>query len=38
MNIDDMVSRVADQLDVAYFATVGEARAWLARPFHPTAA
>jgi hypothetical protein len=32
MNIDAMVSRVADQLDVAYFATLGEARAWLASP------
>ncbi len=32
MNIDDMVSRVADQLDVAYFATLDEARQWLARP------
>ena len=32
MNIDDMVSRVADRLDVAYFATLEEARAWLARP------
>ena len=32
MNIDDLVSRVADQLDVAYFATLGEARDWLARP------
>lgn len=35
MNIDDMVSRVAGQLDVAYFATLGEARVWLASP--PTA-
>ena len=32
MNIDDMVSRVADQLDVAYFATLGEAREWLVGP------
>ena len=32
MNIDDMVSRVADRLDVAYFASLGDARAWLARP------
>jgi hypothetical protein len=32
MNIDDMVSRVAGRLDVAYFATLDEARAWLARP------
>ena len=32
MNIDDMVSRVADRLDVAYFATLDEARDWLARP------
>ena len=32
MNIDDMVSRVADQLDVAYFATIDEARSWLAKP------
>lgn len=32
MNIDDMVSRVADQLDVAYFATLADARAWLSRP------
>jgi hypothetical protein len=31
MNIDDMVSRVADQLDVAYFATMNEARQWLTR-------
>ena len=29
MNIDDMVSRVADRLDVAYFATLAEARVWL---------
>jgi SpoIIAA-like len=29
MNIDDMVGRVADQLDVAYFATMDEAREWL---------
>jgi hypothetical protein len=35
MNIDDMVSRVAEQLDVAYFATLDEARAWLARPATP---
>ena len=32
MNIDDMVSRVADRLDVAYFETLDDARAWLARP------
>ncbi|HEX9094637.1 MAG TPA: STAS/SEC14 domain-containing protein [Candidatus Dormibacteraeota bacterium] len=32
MNIDDMVGRVADRLDVAYFATIDEARDWLARP------
>jgi len=32
MNIDDLVSRVADRLDVAYFGTLAEARAWLARP------
>jgi len=32
MNIDDMVSRVADRLDVAYFATLDNARKWLARP------
>ncbi len=32
MNIDDMVSRVANQLDVAYFPTLDEARQWLARP------
>jgi hypothetical protein len=32
MNIDDMVSRVADQLDVAYFETLDDARTWLARP------
>jgi hypothetical protein len=32
MNIDDMVSRVADQLDVAYFGTLVQAREWLARP------
>ena len=36
MNIDDMVSRVADQLDVAYFATLGEARVWLAAPIDLT--
>jgi hypothetical protein len=29
MNIDDMVSPVADRLDVAYFATLAEARVWL---------
>jgi hypothetical protein len=27
-----MVSRVADRLDVAYFATLDDARKWLARP------
>jgi len=32
MNIDEMVSRVADRLDVAYFATLGEAREWLVSP------
>jgi hypothetical protein len=32
MNIDDMVSRVAGRLDVAYFANLVEARAWLASP------
>jgi hypothetical protein len=32
MNIDDMVSRVADRLDVAYFASLDDARNWLARP------
>ena len=32
MNIDDLVSRVADRLDVAYFATLDDARKWLARP------
>ena len=32
MNIDDMVSRVADQLDVKYFATLAEAREWLVSP------
>jgi hypothetical protein len=32
MNIDDLVSRVADRLDVAYFATLDDAREWLARP------
>jgi hypothetical protein len=32
MNIDELVSRVADRLDVAYFATLSEARDWLARP------
>jgi hypothetical protein len=39
MNIDDMVSRVAGRLDVAYFATLGEAREWLASPplNHPAA-
>ena len=31
MNIDDMVSRVADRLDVAYFKTLGDAREWLGR-------
>ena len=29
MNIDDMVGRVADRLDLAYFKTLGEAREWL---------
>lgn len=29
MSIDDMVGRVADQLEVAYFATVAEGRQWL---------
>jgi SpoIIAA-like len=32
MNIDDMVSRVADRLDMAYFETLDDARKWLARP------
>lgn len=32
MNVDDLVGRVADRLDVAYFATLEEARSWLARP------
>jgi hypothetical protein len=32
MNIDDMASRVADRLDMAYFATLDDARRWLARP------
>lgn len=32
MNIDDLVSRVADRLDVAYFATLDDARTWLAKP------
>jgi hypothetical protein len=32
MNIDDMVGRVSSRLEVAYFATLGEARTWLARP------
>jgi hypothetical protein len=32
MNIDDLVGRVADRLDVAYFATLEDARMWLARP------
>ena len=32
MNIDDMVSSVADRLDVAYFATLDDARKWLALP------
>jgi hypothetical protein len=32
MNIDDLVSRVADRLDMAYFATLDDARKWLARP------
>ena len=31
MNIDDLVGSVADRLDVAYFATLDEARLWLAR-------
>jgi hypothetical protein len=38
MNIDDMVSRVSGRLDVAYFATLGEAREWLARPAADSAA
>jgi hypothetical protein len=32
MNIDGMVSRVADQLEVRYFATLAEAREWLVGP------
>jgi hypothetical protein len=36
MNIDDMVSRVADRLDVAYFATLDNARKWLATPARET--
>jgi hypothetical protein len=32
MNIDSVVSRVADRLDTAYFATLDEARTWLASP------
>lgn len=32
MNIDRLVSRVADRLDVAYSPTVAEARIWLAAP------
>ena len=33
MNIDELVGRVpGSQLDVAYFATLGEARKWLTRP------
>ena len=32
MNVDDLVGRVADRLDVAYFATLEGARLWLARP------
>jgi hypothetical protein len=32
MNIDDMVGRVADRLETAYFASLGDARAWLASP------
>lgn len=32
MNVDDMLSRVADRLDMAYFATLDDARKWLARP------
>lgn len=32
MNIDDLVGRVANRLDVAYFATLDEARTWLASP------
>jgi hypothetical protein len=32
MNIDDMVSRVADRLDTAYFSSLHDARNWLARP------
>jgi hypothetical protein len=27
-----MVGRVADRLDMAYFATLDDARKWLARP------
>ncbi|HXC75573.1 MAG TPA: hypothetical protein VNU19_00830 [Candidatus Acidoferrum sp.] len=37
-NIDDMVSRVAEQLDVADPGTIAEARAWLASPIDHTAA
>lgn len=29
MNIDDMVGTVAGRLDVAYFATLDDARKWL---------
>jgi hypothetical protein len=32
MNIDDMVGRVADRLDVAYFPSLDKARTWLALP------
>jgi hypothetical protein len=32
MNIDDLVSRVSDKLDVAYFPTLDDARKWLASP------
>jgi stage II sporulation SpoAA-like protein len=32
MNIDDMVSRVAERLDTAYFASLDDARKWLGRP------
>ena len=32
MNINAVVSRVADRLEVAYFATLDDARNWLTRP------
>ena len=32
MNIDELVSRVADRLDVAYFPTLDDAREWLLKP------